>query len=245
MDLGLTDKVFVVTGASEGLGFACAQELIREGARVVLSSRSQAKVDEAVRELATSHPDAVHGVAADNADPEAAEEIVQQALSRWGRLDGLVVSVGGPPLVTALGATDEQWTVSFESVFLGALRLIRAAVPLMTDGGAVALVLSTSVKTPLSQLGISSGLRPGLAMAAKDIADELGPRGIRVISVLPGLFNTARGASATRDELDNIPLQRIGEPAEFGRAVAFLASPAASYITGSAVAVDGGAMRAL
>ena len=101
------------------------------------------------------------------------------------------------------------------------------------------------MKSPLTGLGISNGLRPGLAMAAKDIADELGPRGIRVVSVMPGLFDTARAASAGRRDLDAIPLRRIGDPAEFGRAVAFLVSPAASYITGSTVAVDGGALRAL
>lgn len=242
MDLGLTGKAFVVTGASEGLGFACARELLREGAVVTIASRTERKVADAVARLGA---DAAHGVAADNGDPAAAELTITAATKRWGRLDGLVVSVGGPPTSTALKATDSDWESSFRSVFLGAIRLVRAAAPAMTDGGAVALVLSTSVKVPLTGLGISNGLRPGLAMVAKDMADELGPRGIRVVSMLPGLFNTARGAGASRQELDHIPLGRIGDPAEFGRAVAFLVSPAASYITGSTVAVDGGALRAL
>ncbi|MEV0671397.1 SDR family oxidoreductase [Mycobacterium sp. NPDC050441] len=245
MDLGLSGKAFVVTGGSDGLGYASARELLREGAAVTVSSRSGTKVSAAVHRLAADWPGAVEGMAADNGDPEAAERIVASAVARWGRLDGLVISVGGPPLSTALGATDDDWESSFRSVFLGAIRLIRAAAPMMPDGSAIVLVLSTSAKSPLTGLGISNGLRPGLAMAAKDIADELGPRGVRVVSLLPGLFNTARGAGADTRELGNIPLGRIGEPAEFGRTVAFLVSPAASYITGCTIAVDGGALRAL
>jgi 3-oxoacyl-[acyl-carrier protein] reductase len=245
VDLGLAGKAFIVTGGSEGLGFASARELVREGAVVTVSSRSETKVSDAVNHLNQDWPGAVDGIAADNGVPSAAERIVTSAVSRWGKLDGLVISVGGPPPSTALSASDDDWESPFRSVFLGVIRLIRAAVPAMTDGGAVVLVLSTSVKSPLTGLGISNGLRPGLAMVAKDIADELGPRGIRVVSMLPGLFNTARGASATPQELDGIPLGRIGDPAEFGRAVAFLASPAASYITGGTIAVDGGALRAL
>jgi len=245
VDLGLSGKAFVVTGASEGLGFACARELLREGASVTVASRSQAKVSDAVGRLDVDWPGAVDGVAADNGVTTAADDLVESALSRWGRLDGLVVSVGGPPPTTALTAADDDWESSFRSVFLGSVRLIRAAVPAMSNGGAVALVLSTSVKSPLTGLGISNGLRPGLAMVAKDIADELGPRGIRVVSMMPGLFDTARGAGATRQDLENIPLKRIGDPAEFGRAVAFVVSPAASYITGSTIAVDGGALRTL
>jgi 3-oxoacyl-[acyl-carrier protein] reductase len=245
VDLGLSGKAFVVTGGSEGLGLATACELLRESAVVTVSSRSEAKVADAVNRLSADWPGAVDGIAADNAEPNSAERVVAAAVSRWGRLDGLVISVGGPPHATVLGATDEDWESSFRSVFLGAIRLIRIAVPAMSDGGAVVLVLSTSAKSPLPNLGISNGLRPGLAMAAKDIADEIGPRGIRVVSVLPGLFDTARGAGAADREFGNIPLRRIGEPAEFGRTVAFLASPAASYLTGCTIAVDGGALRAL
>lgn len=241
----MSGKAFVVTGGSDGLGYASARELLREGAAVTVSSRSQTKVTDAVHRLGAEWPGAVEGVAADNGDPAAAERIVASAITRWGKLDGLVISVGGPPTATALGAADVDWESSFKSVFLGAIRLIRAAAPVLQEGSAVILVLSTSAKSPLTGLGISNGLRPGLAMAAKDIADELGPRGVRVVSLMPGLFNTARGAGAADRELGNIPLRRIGEPAEFGRAVAFLASPAASYITGCAIAVDGGALRAL
>ncbi|WP_037182456.1 SDR family oxidoreductase, partial [Rhodococcoides fascians] len=233
MDLGLSGKAFVVTGGTEGLGFASARELLREGAKVTVASRSQTKVDEAVTELGAHRPNAVHGMVADNGHPASAQLLVESAIAHWGKLDGLVVSVGGPPPSTALDAADEDWTASFESVFLGAVRLAREAAKVMTDGSAIVFVLSTSVKSPLTGLGVSNGLRPGLAMVAKDIADELGPRGIRVVSVLPGRFDTSRGGAVSDDALARIPLGRIGDPEEFGRTVAFLASPAASYITGS------------
>lgn len=245
MDLGLSGKAFVVTGGTEGLGFASARELLREGAKVTVASRSQTKVDEAATELGAHRPNAVHGMVADNGHPASAQLLVESAIAHWGKLDGLVVSVGGPPPSTALDAADEDWTASFESVFLGAVRLAREAAKVMTDGSAIVFVLSTSVKSPLTGLGVSNGLRPGLAMVAKDIADELGPRGIRVVSVLPGRFDTTRGGAVSDDALARIPLGRIGDPEEFGRTVAFLASPAASYITGSTVTVDGGAVRAL
>lgn len=245
MDLGLSGKAFVVTGGTEGLGFASARELLREGAKVTVSSRSQDKVDDAVAELGTHRPNAVHGMVADNGHPASAELLVESAIAHWGKVDGLVVSVGGPPPTTALGASDEEWQNSFDSLFLGAVRLARAASTAMTDGGAIVFVLSTSAKTPLTGLGISNGLRPGLAMVAKDIADELGPRNIRVVGVLPGRFDTARGASVSDDALSRIPLGRIGAPDELGRTVAFLVSPAASYITGTTITVDGGVTRAL
>jgi 3-oxoacyl-[acyl-carrier protein] reductase len=245
MDLGLAGKAFVVTGGTEGLGLASARELLREGAKVTVTSRSQDKVDDAVAELGTHRPNAVHGMVADNGHPASAGLVVDSALAHWGKLDGLVVSVGGPPSGTALESSDADWQSYFDSVFLGAVRLVRSAAASMADGSAIVLVLSSSAKSPITGLGISNGLRAGLAMAAKDMADELGPRGIRVVSVLPGRFDTARGGEVSGEALSRIPLGRIGDPEEFGRTVAFLASPAASYITGSAVAVDGGALRAL
>ncbi|SNS92046.1 SDR family oxidoreductase [Rhodococcoides kyotonense] len=245
MDLGLSGKAFVVTGGTEGLGLASARELLREGAKVTVTSRSQDKVDAAVTELGAHRPNAVHGMAADNGHPATAGLVVDSALAHWGKVDGLVVSVGGPPQGTALESADADWQNYFDSVFLGAVRLARSAAAAMTEGSAIVFVLSSSAKTPITGLGISNGLRPGLAMVAKDMADELGPRGIRVVSVLPGRFDTARGGEISAEAASRIPLGRVGDPEEFGRTVAFLASPAASYITGSTVAVDGGALRAL
>lgn len=251
MDLQLQDQVFIVTGGTRGLGRATADQLVAEGARVVVASRQQEAVDVAVAELGES----AVGIAADNGDPATPARLIDAAHAHWGRLDGLVVSVGGPPVGPAAEVTDEQWTTAFESVFLGAVRLAREAAGVLAEGGSITFVLSTSVRAPIGGLAISNGLRPGLAMVAKTLADELGPRGIRVNGLLPGRFATERVREldeATGDAVAaraagsaSIPLRRYGDPAEFGRVAAFLVSPAASYVSGSMWAVDGGAMRAL
>ena len=248
MDLELRDRVYVVTGGTKGLGFAAARALVDDGARVVVSSRSQDSVDTAIGQLGS---DVALGLAVDNADPAAAAALVALATGTWGRLDGALISVGGPPGTEALAATDEQWRAAFESVFLGAVRIARTVVPHLSSGGVVGLVLSTSAKSPISGLAISNGLRPGLAMWAKQLADEVGPQGIRVVGLLPGRVLTDRTRSLTPDEADRermaqqIPLRRYGAPEEFGRVAAFLLSPAASYLTGCVIPVDGGALRLL
>ena len=247
MDLGLRDRVYVVTGGTKGLGFATAQCLVDDGAKVVVSSRAQASVDAALAKLGAN----ARGLAADNADPQTPQRLVDVALSECGRLDGALISVGGPPGTDALGADDDQWRAAFESVFLGAVRTARAIVPHLGAGASIGLVLSTSVKSPISGIEISNGLRPGLAMWAKQLADELGPRDIRVFSLMPGRILTDRMTSLVPDSqareqaARTIPLRRMGDPEEFGRVAAFLLSPAASYLTGITVPVDGGALRSL
>ncbi|UGQ10180.1 SDR family oxidoreductase [Yinghuangia sp. ASG 101] len=260
MDLGLRDRVYLVTGATRGLGFASAKALVDDGARVVLTGRTEENAAKAATALG-GLPHAL-GVAADNADSATAERLVAAAVSRFGRLDGVLVSVGGPPAGAVLTAEDDQWRDAFESVFLGAVRLARAAARAMgdrSDGahgeGVIGFVLSASVAEPIPGLGISNGLRPGLAMAAKTLADELGPRGIRVLGLLPSRIDTDRvreldalsgdPAAARRRVEASIPLGRYGTPEEFGRVAAFLLSPAASYLTGIMVPVDGGALRGL
>jgi 3-oxoacyl-[acyl-carrier protein] reductase len=253
MDLGLADRVFILTGASRGLGFATAEALVADGARVVISSRSADKCAAAV-DLLGGEAHAV-GVAADLADPAVPGTLVETAKARFGRFDGALISVGGPPGGTAASLTDEQWRHAFETVFLGSVRAARTFAAALPDGGAIGLVLSTSVRVPITGLGLSNGLRPGLAMAAKDMADEFGPRGIRVVSLLPGRVMTDRNkelfaatgdaAAAEAASTRTVPLGRLAEPAEFGRVAAFVLSPAASYLTGVAIPVDGGATRAL
>ncbi|PZG15193.1 oxidoreductase [Micromonospora craterilacus] len=253
MDLGLTDRVYVLTGASRGLGYATAQCLVADGARVVLSARDADAVAAATAGLGGS--DRAVGVTADLADPATPGLLVAAAQRHFGRLDGALVSVGGPPPGTAASVDDEQWRQSFETVFLGSVRTVRTVAAALPDGGAIGLVLSTSARGPVPGLGISNGLRPGLAGIAKDVADEYGPRGVRVIGLLPGRILTDRNRelfAATGDperaqaEAEaGIPLRRIGDPAEFGRVAAFVLSPAASYLTGVTIPVDGGALRGL
>lgn len=246
MDLGLKDRVYVVTGATRGLGNATARELVADGAKVVITGRDEKTVAEAAAELG----ERAVGVAADNADPGSAEALTRAAREHFGRFDGVLISVGGPAPGFVADNTDEQWQAAFESVFLGAVRLARAAAAELGEGGVIGFVLSGSVYEPIAGLTISNGLRPGLAGFAKSLADELGPRGIRVVGVLPGRIATDRmrqldGLSpdpeATRAANEaGIPLRRYGTPEEFGRTAAFLLSPAASYLTGVMVPVDGG-----
>ncbi|MFF3752341.1 SDR family oxidoreductase [Streptomyces sp. NPDC002018] len=247
MDLGLKDRVYVVTGASRGLGRAAAEALAEDGAKVVISGRDEQNVG---RTAAAIGP-GVYGLAADNADPDVAERLIGAARQEFGGFDGILISVGGPPPGLAQDSTDEQWRAAFESVFLGAVRLARAAAAELGEGGVIGFVLSGSVHEPIPGLTISNGLRPGLAGFAKSLAYELGPRGIRVLGLLPARIDTdrvreldslsgdpevARAAHEAR-----IPLRRYGTPAEFGRTAAFLLSPAASYLTGVMLPVDGGA----
>jgi 3-oxoacyl-[acyl-carrier protein] reductase len=252
MDLGLDGRVYLVTGGSRGLGFATATVLVAEGARVVLAARDEASVTEAAHKLG---PDVAVGLAEDLGKPGTAERLVAAANARFGQLDGALISVGGPPPGTAMDTTDEQWRSGFETVFLGAVRTARSAANGLGDGGSICLVLSSSVRAPIAGLAVSNGLRPGLAMVAKSLSDELGPRGVRVNGLLPGRIATDRireldGMSGDPEDSRArnsaaIPLRRYGEPAEFGRAAAFLLSPAASYLTGVMLPVDGGALRAL
>ncbi|QTD97693.1 SDR family oxidoreductase [Streptomyces cyanogenus] len=246
MDLGLKDRVYVVTGATRGLGNATARQLLAEGAKVVITGREEQQVADAAAELG---PGAV-GVAVDNADAGAPERLIAAAREHFGGFHGMLVSVGGPPPGFVADNTDEQWRAAFESVFLGAVRLARAAAAELEEGGAIGFVLSGSVHEPIPGLTISNGLRPGLAGFAKSLADELGPRGIRVLGLLPGRIDTDRmrdldGRSADPEATraaneSRIPLRRYGAPEEFGRVAAFLLSPAASYVTGVMVPVDGG-----
>jgi 3-oxoacyl-[acyl-carrier protein] reductase len=247
MDLGLKDRVYVVTGASRGLGNASARALVADGAKVVITGRDAKSVADAAAELG---PNAM-GIASDNGDPAGAERLVAAARAHFGRLDGILISVGGPPPGFAADNTDEQWRAAFETVFLGAVRLARTAAAALGEGGVIGFVLSGSVHEPIPGLTISNGLRPGLAGFAKSLSDELGPQGIRVVGLLPARIDTDRvreldalsgdaDAARTANE-SRIPLRRYGAPEEFGNAAAFLLSPAASYLTGVMLPVDGGA----
>ncbi|WP_043664570.1 SDR family oxidoreductase [Streptomyces xylophagus] len=244
MDLGLKDRVYIVTGGTRGLGLAAARELTADGAKVVVSGRGTASVVSAEAEL--GDPGSAVGVVADNADPGTPDRLIAAARDAFGRLDGVLISVGGPPTGTSDTVGDEQWRDSFESGFLGAVRLSRAVAGELGEGGVIGFVLSTSVYEPIPGLAVSNALRPGLAGYAKNLADELGPRGVRVVGLLPAHIATDRArdiAALTGNAADavaDVPLRRYGAPEEFGRVAAFLLSPAASYLTGAMVTIDGG-----
>ena len=212
MDLGLRDRVYLVTGGSRGLGYATAAALVAEGARVVVSGRDAGAAAGAAQALGAGQ---AVGLAADNTDPATPARLIATARGQFGRLDGALISVGGPPPGSATDVPDEAWQAAFGSVFLGAVRLSRALAAELAEGGALAFVLSSSVRVPIPGLAISNGLRPGLAGLAKTLAGELGPRGIRVNGLLPGWIATERlrEFGPAREELaDSIPLRRIGEP---------------------------------
>jgi 3-oxoacyl-[acyl-carrier protein] reductase len=271
MDLQLRDRVYLVTGGSRGLGFAAAEALVAEGGRVLLSGPHKPSLDAAAARLERGAPadGRVAWAVADNADPATPDRLIAAAEDRFDRLDGALVSVGGTPQGTVATTPDEAWRTAFESVFLGAVRLARVLGPRLAGseagragaasiagtGGSVIFVLASSVRVPLAELAVSNGLFPGLAGVVKMLADELGPSGTRINAILPVRIATERvrevdALSGDPDEVrarksEDIPLRSYGEPEEFGRVAAFLLSPAASYITGAMIPVDGGSIRAI
>ena len=271
MDLDLRDRAYLVTGGSRGLGFAAAEALVAEGARVLLSGPHEATAAAAARRLAQGHAtdDRVAWVLADNADPDAPDRLVAEAETRFKRLDGALISVGGTPAGTVTTTDDDAWRRAFETIFLGAVRLGRvlgnylgsdggttgAAEAPRGTGGSLAFVLASSVRAPLPRLAVSNGLFPGLAGVVKMLAEELGPSGTRVNGIMPVRIATDRvrefdALSGDPDEVrarksEDIPLRRYGDPEEFGRVAAFVLSPAASYVTGARIPVDGGSIRSI
>jgi 3-oxoacyl-[acyl-carrier protein] reductase len=252
MDLGLADRRFLVGGASRGLGAAVARSLIAEGARVAGISRDPA---------ATSGlPDGATAIAADLSSDDGAEIAVRGAVDALGGLDGLLVNSGGPPGGTFEAVDDEAWGRAIAGTLQSTIRLIRAALPHLREGRdpSIVIVLSSSVREPIPSLITSNVLRPGLAGLIKSLATEIAP--IRINGVAPGRFDTdrVRGLDAARaaesgvalQEIQaqtraRIPLGRYGDPDELGRVVAFLMSPAASYLDGVILPIDGGMIRSL
>ncbi len=263
MDLGLRDKVALVTGASQGLGRAVAHALAAEGCRVALCARRPGPLQEAAREIAAATGTETHAIPGDVSLAAACPRIVAEAAARWGRLDILVANAGGPPTGPFTDFTDEQWQQAVDMNFLSAVRLIRAAVPYLraakaTGGGAIIAITSVTVKQPMDNFVLSNSVRLGVVGLCKTLASELGPDGIRVNVVCPGWTWTERAESLVRaraerqgktvdeviaDMLRDIPLRRVGKPEDLAALVAFLASERAGYITGTTIQVDGGFAR--
>jgi 3-oxoacyl-[acyl-carrier protein] reductase len=262
MDLGIKGKTALVVAASKGMGKASALGLAAEGARVVMCARGEAALKDAAAEVKQKTGAEVLALAADASRAADISKVVTEANRAFGGVDILVANVGGPPPGPFEAMTDEQWKAAFEQVHLSTVRFIREVLPHMKQvrWGRILAIQSSSVKQPVDGLVLSNGIRPGIAGLFKTLAGDLAPHGITVNLVLPGRIMTDRFREhqtdrATRSgvtlekqmELSSadIPMGRIGTPDEFAAMVVFLASARASYVTGTAVQVDGGLIRSV
>jgi 3-oxoacyl-[acyl-carrier protein] reductase len=234
--------------------------LAAEGARVSLCSREITHLDAAARQLHLETEAEILATVCDVTKPDQIQHWVASTAQRWGVIDALLVNAGGPPPVYIKDSTEQQWYDAFELTLMSSVRMIRAALPYMTNGGAILTVTSASVTEPIERLGLSTVMRSGVVGLVKTLADELAPQNIRVNNLVPGRIDTERVLkldSATAQQtgrsfdevraanIAKIPLKRLGTIDDFGAAGAFLLSPAAAYITGATLRVDGGMMRSV
>lgn len=262
MDFGLKGKTAMVAAASQGLGFAAAQELGREGANLVICSRSKSNIEAAARRIHESTGAEVLPLVADVRETGQIDELIKKAQQQFNQVDILVTNAGGPPAGFFDDISDERWLAGVELTLLSTIRLIRCVLPQMkkNNWGRVVNILSISVKQPISGLLVSNTLRPGLVGLAKSLADEVAATGITVNNVCPGWTKTERvqelllaradkqGVTPERagaEIVAGIPMQRMGEPKELAALIAFLCSDRASYVTGTTIPVDGGAYQGL
>jgi 3-oxoacyl-[acyl-carrier protein] reductase len=257
MDLHLKDKRALVTGASRGLGYATALTLAGEGSRVAVNSRDKVRINAAAEQIARETGGTVHGIPGDVSAVDSAANIVEASVAALGGLDILVTNSGGPPAGSFESFDETAWQKAVDLSFMGHVRLIRAALPYLRKSlhASVLTVTSYSVKQPIPNLVLSNSIRAATVGLTKSLAIELGREGIRFNSILPGWTETERVielmsfrakqngttleqeiASQSRES----PLGRMGKPQEFANAATFLVSPAASYITGVMLTVEGG-----
>jgi 3-oxoacyl-[acyl-carrier protein] reductase len=262
MDLGLNNKVALVAAGSRGIGFACALELAREGARVFLCSRAAEHASEAARKIHEETGADVTGIAADVTNGEQVRAFVNLALERAGRIDICVANAGGPPAKTFAETDLDVFRSAFELNALSAIRFAKLVLPGMLERkwGRVINITSVSVKQPIDGLMLSNTVRAGLTGFAKTLSNEVAAQGVTVNNVAPGYTLTERqdelaeargkgGGKSKQEVIDSwalqAPMQRMADPQEIAAAVAFLASERASYITGVTLAVDGGWVKGL
>ena len=259
MDLHLKDKVVLITGGTDGLGAALASRLVEEGARVAVCGRDPGRLDATEQRLKDAGGDAL-AVQADVTSPADLERFVDAAVSRWGRLDGLVNNAGKSSGGRVDQVSDDEWTADLELKVLAAVRCIRLAVPhlITAGGGAIVNVLNVGSKAPgAGSLPTTASRAAGLAIT-KASSKDLGQYGIRVNAVLIGLVESgqwrrrADAAGQSEEQVyrqmaggGGIPLGRVGRAAEFADLAAYLLSDRASYVTGSSVNLDGGSSPAL
>lgn len=256
MDLQLKDKVALVAAASKGLGRAVATELAKEGAKVAILSRDKARIESAAAEMRAQTGAEVLPLVIDVRNRDEIDRAIDATVKHFGSLDILVTNAGGPPAGSFETVDDQAFVDAIELNLLSTIRLCRGAVPHMkAKGGSIVTITSISVKEPLADLILSNTARTGVLGLVKSMANELGKYNIRINNVGPGPTRTDRiiDLARSRAERDNIPLDealgysaegiplgRLGEPEEFANVVVFLSSPAASYVTGQTILVDGG-----
>lgn len=261
MDLGLKGKNALIIASSQGLGKAVATELVKEGANVMLTSRSEDALRKVQAELELLGEGRVTYFPCDITKPEEIKTLVKETQERLGTIHILLNNAGGPPSGSFENFSDDQWQQSFELNLLSYVRIIREVLPdLKKEGGRIVNVASMSVKTPITNLILSNTFRNGIVGLSKSLAEELGPYNILVNVAAPGTIGTGRIDELNKDravkrnmsveEIEKetaarIPLGRVGRPEEFGKAVAFLLSDTNTYITGSTILVDGGMAKVI
>ena len=262
MDLGLEGKVALVAAASRGLGRAIAEELASEGASLVICARDEARLHETRDAIARDTGAEVRAVAADLATADGVARVADEALAAFGRVDVLVTNTGGPPSGPFEEHDWARWQGAVDLLLRSSIELTRRVLPGMKERrwGRILAVTSIAAKQPVASLVLSNSVRAAVTGAMRTLATEMAPHGITVNTILPGYTRTERveeldAANAAREGLPvdavrqrtiaQIPMGRLGEPREFAALAAFLASERASYITGQAVAVDGGWIRSL
>ncbi len=243
MDLDLKGKKALVLGSSSGIGRAIAQALVREGAQVALSARREETLAEAAKAISA------HAfIAADLSKAGESRALVNKAIAKLGGLDILVLNAGGPNKGTFADITEGQWHQDFQSLWMSVVEALQTALPLMKEKkhGRILLITSLAAKEPLAGMTTSNSLRAGLTGLTKSVSSEVAPYGITINALLPGYTNTERlkELGLTQDTISKlVPAGRLAEPSEIGDLAAFLSSSRASYITGQAIAIDGGAIR--